>query len=234
MNNMEQVARTNQILRERIALGLTGGVVKGSVCAPRSMKRGPSGKRRCTKYIPPHPPRRRRSGSKRVVKRRSGPKGIRHCIDLQPTRSGVLRCTEYEAGPKPGTRRVARRGSKRVGYKGIRHCVKLLPRRSGVLRCKKFKPGPGKRRIGSGEGLYENMYGGCEMDGMGYMDGGCEMDYGMGDGVLIGGRRRLGSHRSTSPWISFLKKYARQNGMSYCEALQDPDAQAEYHEMMGH
>jgi hypothetical protein len=223
MNNMEQVARTNQILRERIALGLTGGGRKGSHCVEYH-KRTASGKKRCKRF----------SGSKRakrVVARRAPARArrptTRPCID-KVTRRRVRRVSELRC--PPGSRARPRKPVGHV-YKRARTnraCIDYVTERP-IARTSAYRCPRGSRVVrgrgydddmyGEGDGLYENMYGGCEMDGA---------------GVLIGGvnpRRHMATERS--PWHAFVKDWADMHGMSYSMALRDhgQEVSRDYHSM---
>lgn len=64
--------------------------------------------------------------------------------------------------------------------------------------------------------------------------GGCN-DY--GDGVMVGGDL-LGGYGTSkgakkSPWVKFLKKWYKDHGISYGEAMQSPKARAAYYRQKG-
>ena len=54
-------------------------------------------------------------------------------------------------------------------------------------------------------------------------------------GVVAGAKKKKSNSTSkqNNPWIKFLKKYAKRNGITYSEALKDPMASKEYKKYRG-
>jgi hypothetical protein len=163
-------ARTNQILRDRIALGMTFG---GS----KSRKRRATSKRRVVK----------RRGSKRMS-RRAGD----DMYDLMA--AGVMAGCDG-MGVTAGRRRrrvVKRRGSKRMGSK------RMTRRRAPVRRAAgRRRKAPVRRRRAAGSKSRRHT------------------------------KRRAGvsaGRGGASPWITFVKKFAKHHNISYKDALMDASA----------
>lgn len=137
---------------------------------------------------------------------------------------------------------------KRTRKTNRRKCPKGSEVRCKDVGCFK-RTAKGKKKVAKRKPAKRAKKGKGYDDG-GVMAGGCEeCPMCQGSGLLIGGitagkrkarksgsktqkvTRRKTTRASTSPWIRFLKAYAKDNGITYGEAIRDPKASRQYHAM---
>jgi hypothetical protein len=90
-----------------------------------------------------------------------------------------------------------------------------------------------RRRAGEGEGVRRKKRRSRRMAGEGELEDILQI---YGRGVYVGGKKKSGSKSrkgkttggKMNPWIKHVKKYAKDHGLTYAEALKSPRARSSY------